>query len=132
PEYFAAYHVETVGFLYERLRLGQLGGLSARPDYASTGTLTLDVFSAAGDAYGIALGRSPASIEIDGLGTLCIGPRDQIVYMATGTLPASPRLATDAWSFPVPPGLSGTTLYWQALIRNTEGGLLSNCVETPL
>lgn len=129
--YFQSFHVEAVGFLYEHLRLGERAGLAAQPGYASPGTLTLDTYGVAGDFYVIGMAPSTGSLPIPGIGTLCIGPPESIVVAVSGALAASPRLAAASWSLSLPPGLAGTTAYWQAIHLHATGSRwLTNCVET--
>ncbi len=130
-DYLQTYQVESFAFLYRELRLAELAGLAARPGFASPGTLTLDSYGLAGDAYAILAGSQPSSVPIPGLGTLCIGPSPGLLLAVEGVLPATPRLAAEAWSVAVPAGLAGATIHWQALhLEGPEARWLTNCVAT--
>ena len=129
PAYLQTYQVESQAFLYEQLALGELAGLAARAGYASPGTLTIDTFGTAGNHYAIACAPASVRTPVPGIGTLCIGPLQDVIVAASGTLPLGSRLAAATWTIAVPPGLGGTSLHWQALHVDGSAGLLTNCFE---
>ena len=129
--YFQSYHVEAVGFFYEHLRLGELAGLVARPGFTSPGVLQIDTFGVAGDAFVIGMAPDQLATPIPGIGTLCIGPPENILVAATGTFGASTRLAAATTSLSLPPGLGGSTFHWQAIhLHATDSRWLTNCTVT--
>lgn len=68
---------------------------------------------------------------IPGIGTLCIGPPENILVAATGTFGASTRLAAATTSLSLPPGLGGSTFHWQAIhLHATDSRWLTNCTVT--
>jgi len=124
---------DYLAFLYEHLAAGQLSGLGARPGWSSPGSVTLDHFGIAGDAAFLFLSTSRVDTDLGALGVLCLNPA-LLVPMGGAALPATPRLPTTAQSFPVPAGLTGVTLFWQAL-HATSGGaarLVTNCLAITL
>jgi alpha/beta superfamily hydrolase len=127
----ATFRPEYLAFLYEHLKAGQLSGLGARAGWSSPGSITLDHFGIAGDPVFLFLSTSRVDLDLGPLGVLCLNPA-LLVPLGGAVLPATPRLPTAAQVFPVPGGLAGVTLYWQAL-HLTSGGaarLLTNCVAT--
>lgn len=128
-EYFTNFEAKVFGFLWEHLRLEQLVGLAVRPGFASPGNVTFDHFGVPGDLCGLFLAAAPASIPVPGFGVLCLSPTT-LTYVATTTLPATPRLPTASLTLPVPDGLQTFSLYWQTLHFTLPPRTLSNCVTT--
>jgi len=128
--YFQDYEVQVFAFFWEQLRLGQLAGLTVRPGYASPGSVTFDSFGVASDASVLFVAAASANLPLPGLGTLCLDPATLALAGVT-MLPGSPRIATAATTLPVPPGLDGVTLPWQALHLGTAAPrTLTDCVAT--
>lgn len=127
--YFASYEVQVFAFFFEHLRLGQLAGLSARPGYASPGSLTFDTFGVAADVSVLFVAASTTSLPLPGLGTLCLDP-GTLTLAGASPLPGTPRIATASSTLPVPGGLAGFTLPWQALHLMPAPRTLTNCVAT--
>jgi hypothetical protein len=128
--YFASYEVEVIAFLWQHLRLGQLAGLAARPGYSSPGNVTFDAFGVASDTSALCVAATTVALPVPGLGTLCLDP-STLVVAAFAALPAAPRIATAAVTLPVPGGLVGFSLPWQALhVSGAPPRLLTNCVVT--
>lgn len=128
--YFAAYEVEVLAFLWEQLRLGQLAGLALRPGYGSPGSVTVDTFGSASDVSALCLAATATSLPWPGMGVLCLDP-GSLVHVATAPLPGAPRIATTAVTLPVPDGLAGFSLPWQALhLAAGTARTLTNCVVT--
>ncbi len=129
--YFAQYHEQhAVPFFYERLGLGKLSGLAARPGFKSPGRLTLDSFGAANDQVVLFVAAGRVSIPLPPLGTYCLDPRTTFL-IALAPLAQTPRLPARAFTLTVPAGIKGS-LYWQALqVGGVKLRLLTNCVTTP-
>lgn len=128
--YFQSHEADVLAFFWEHLHLARVAGLTVRPGHGSPGSATFDHFAAAGDVSVLFVAAAPASIPVPGLGTLCLDPAT-LVAAATATLPATPRIATVATTVPVPPGLAGVTLPWQALhVQGTRARTLTDCVAT--
>lgn len=129
--YFASFHEQAVGFLFDHLRLAQRSGLAARPGFSSPGSLTIDTFGTAGDQWVLMLGAGRIDVPLPPLGVFCLDPVGLIALPAK-TLPGAPRIATGASSFAVPAGLAGQTAYWQAVHAQpgVQLRLLTNCEST--
>lgn len=128
--YFASYEAQVFAFLWEQLHLGQLAGLAVRPGYTSPGTVIFDMFGSAADLSALCLAATTTSLPLPGLGVLCLDPAS-LVFVAATPLPGTPRIATAAVTLPVPDGLAGFDLPWQA-VHLTAGTprSLTNCVAT--
>ncbi len=128
---FSSYLDDIDAFLYEHLCLVQLAGLAARPGYASPGSLTIDNFGLAGDAWFLSIATGTGNLPLGQLGVLCLDLSSTIA-VANGSLPATPQVATDNYALTVPVGLAGATFYWQAVQVTPAFQLrsLSNCVTT--
>jgi len=128
--YFANCHVaHVVPFFYERLALGQLSGLSARPGWKSPGQITLDTFGIAKDLAVLLVAAGSIDLPVPPLGRLCLDPGTTFV-IGVAPLPATPRLPTRGFTASVPAGLKGT-VYWQALhVAGVTPRLLINCIAT--
>ena len=128
--YFANYEVQVFAFFWEHLQLGQLAGLSVRPGFASPGNVTFDTFGIATDLSVLCLAATTTSLPLPGLGILCLDPSTLVVVGVT-PLPGTPRLATAPFTLPVPGGLAGFSLPWQALhLGLAAPRTLTNCVST--
>lgn len=128
--YFAAYEVEVFAFFWQHLRLAQLAGLAVRPGYASPGNVTFDTYGSASDLSALFLAATTAALPLPGLGLLCLDP-GTLVMVALTPLPGAPRIATATVTLPVPDGLAGISLPWQALhLTAATPRTLTNCAVT--
>jgi acetyl esterase/lipase len=130
-DYSTLHFADTLAFAWQHLGLGALAGLDGRPGATSPGAATFDHRGLAGDVALLALGLGSGSTPVPGLGTFCLDPNAVVLTIATTVLPGAPRLTTAPATWPVPAGLLGVTLHWQALTLGTWNGL-TNCVATPL
>jgi len=129
--YFTSFHTECVGFFYTHLGLGQVSGLTAAPNFASPGRLTLGTFGVAGDTSVMFAAAGSANIPLGPLGVFCLDPTSTVV-LPPQVLPATPRISAQVTSISVPAGLSGLSIYWQAFHAPTISAprWLTNCVTT--
>jgi acetyl esterase/lipase len=128
--YFANYEGQVIAFLWEHLRLSELAGLSARPGYASPGSVTFDTFGIASDVSALCVAAATVSLPVPGWGTLCLHPGTLVLVHVT-QLAAAPRLPSATVTLPLPGGLAGASLPWQALHSSTAAPRgLTNCVVT--
>jgi dienelactone hydrolase len=91
-----------VGFLWERLRLGELAGLAAQPGWSSPGSLRLDSFGSPGDLVVVALAAGRADVALpfgrlllDAL-TVPAGVRGDVHWQGAHVAGPAPRLLTNA------------------------------------
>jgi acetyl esterase/lipase len=119
---------DTLAFAWQHLDLPAFAGLSARPGTTSPGTLLLDQHGLGGDLVVLGYATAPAHLPVPGLGVLGLDPSTLLVA-GFSILPTTARMTTVTTSIVVPPGLGGTTAWWQSL----EAGVLqrlSNPVAT--
>lgn len=130
-QYFTSFHTDSVGFLYEHLLLGQVSGLNAKPGYSSPGNLTIGSFGVAGDTSVMFVAAGSANIPLGQLGVFCLDPTTTIV-LPPQALPATPRISSVTTNVSVPAGLTGLSVFWQALHAPvvTSPRWLTNCVQT--
>ncbi|MBL8726446.1 MAG: alpha/beta hydrolase fold domain-containing protein [Planctomycetes bacterium] len=130
-DYFTSFFDDTQAFLWQHLDLAALEGLAVRPGAASPGTATFDHGGLGGDFVLLALGFGTANTTVPELGTFCLNPNDLVLTVGSTVLPTGDRLGSGPFAWPVPAGLLGVTLHWQALQIGAWNGL-TNCVATPL
>jgi para-nitrobenzyl esterase len=125
------YHDDVLGFFYEHMSLDQRSGLSARPGYASPGTLRLDAFGVRGEARMLFVSTGQVSFPFLGLGTWCLDG-SALLGIPVPRFAATPRQPLATTTLTVPAGHRGLTLYWQEIRATPAGALRSvtNCVKT--
>lgn len=122
--YFQDHHDDVVAFYWQHLRLGELAGLGIRPGFGSPGTVATDVFGLPGELAFIALADQTVAQPLPPLGTLWL--TGTVIILPMAVLPTTPRLPSISVVAPVPPGLGGLTLHWQALTTGGVAGVLTN------
>ena len=117
-----------VGFLWERLRLGEFAGLAAQPGWSSPGTLRLDSFGSPGDGVILLAAAGRADVALP-FGRLLLDPA-LLVVLPPVTLPSSPRLPAATTTLGVPAAVHGD-LHWQGVhVAGLAPRLLTNAVTT--
>ena len=126
-----AYHDDVLGFFYEHMKLDQLSGLSARPGYASPGTLRLDAFGVRGESRMLFLSAGKVSFPFLGLGVWCLDGAT-LISIPVPKFGTGSRQPMATSTFTVPSGHTGLTLYWQELRATSSGTLrtVTSCVKT--
>ncbi len=124
--------VWSLDWYYRHLTLAQKNGLRARPGYASPGTLTLELTAPADMDALLVTSFLPAHIDLGPLGVVGLDPAHPILAVGA-RLPVTPGIAVKPVKFIVPPGLTGLTLYWQAVLTEAASPVpvtLTNAVAT--
>lgn len=130
-DYFADFHGQTVGFLYEYLDLGRLAGLEVIADSPLPRQATVQSFGIATDGWVLLVGSRGADLPLEPWGILRLAPAS-ILTLPLRTLTGPSRLASDTLTLDLPPDVTVTTATWQAFHLRADGAprLLTNHVDT--
>lgn len=122
----------SLDWYYRHLTLAQKDGLRALPGYASPGNLTLELTGPAGMDALLVASFLPARIDLGPLGVVGLNPAHPILAVGV-RLPVMPGIAVEPVKFIVPPGLTGFSIYWQAVLTEAASPVpvtLTNAVAT--